>query len=83
LQEQLSVLYERLTGEAVLETMERWLCFRITGDGRGHLELRGKLCDDLALGNTLDFRLAFDQTLLPPLLRQLAGVLAAYPILGR
>jgi hypothetical protein len=70
--QQLVRLYERLTGEAELVTMERWLGLRVVGDGRGHLEARGTLRDDPALGNTLDFRLYLDQTQLPPVLQQMA-----------
>src|SRR5262249_33158230 len=50
-------LNERLTGEAALESMEHWLSVRLTGDGRGHIEARCRLCDDPAFGNSLDFRL--------------------------
>jgi hypothetical protein len=79
---QLARLYDRLTGEAVLETLEHWLAIRVAGDGRGHLEASCRLCDDPACGNTLDFRLHFDQTSLPDLLRQLEGALQAYPVIG-
>src|SRR5262245_9828947 len=54
---QLAQVYETLTGEAVFETMERWLNVRMVGDGRGHIEAHCRLCDDLAFGNTLDFQL--------------------------
>jgi hypothetical protein len=79
----LSTLYERLRGEATFTTMEQWLEVRVTGDGRGHMEVCGRLCDDLVAGNTLVFRLHLDQTYLPPVLRQLATALGTYPVVGQ
>jgi hypothetical protein len=81
--QQLAVLYDRLTGEAVLDTMEEWLRVRVIGDGRGHMEASCRLCDDPAFGNTLDCRLRFDQTFLPAVLRQLDRALQTYPVVGR
>jgi hypothetical protein len=51
-------LHERLKGEAELTTMEGWLTLRRSGDGRGHIETRGRMCDDLARGNTLEFQVS-------------------------
>lgn len=79
----LAELDERLTGEALFSTLEGWLTLRMIGDGRGHIEGRGRLCDDPAQGNVLEFRLFFDQTFLPPLLAQLRAVTEAYPVVGR
>jgi hypothetical protein len=76
--QQLAVLCHRLTGEAVLDSMEHWLRVRVTGDGRGHLAISCRLCDDPAFGNTLDCRLYFDQTFLPGSLRQLEQALHTY-----
>jgi len=81
--QQLARLYDCLTGEAMLDTMEHWLRVRVAGDGRGHLEASCRLCDDLAFGNALDCRLYFDQTFLPALLRQLDQALQTYPVIGR
>jgi hypothetical protein len=78
--DRLAALHERLTGEALFDTLEGWFDLRIIGDGRGHMEARGQLCDDH--GNMLEFRLFFDQTALPRLMAQLQGVLAAFPIVG-
>ena len=75
-------LYDRLTGEAVLDTMEHWLNLRLIGDGSGHIEARGQLCDDPAGGNVLEFRLFFDQTFLPPLMRQLRSAINTFPVIG-
>jgi hypothetical protein len=80
---QVARLYAELTGEAALHTMEHWLCLRLIGDGRGHVELRCRLLDHPVFGNSLDFRLNIDQTFLPALLRQLEAVLQRFPVVGR
>jgi hypothetical protein len=76
-------LYERLSGEALFDTLEHWLDLRIIGDGRGHMKARGQLRDDPVCGNVLEFRLYFDQTSLPSLMRQVRAVLAAFPVVGQ
>jgi hypothetical protein len=76
-------LYEELSGTATLETLEGWLCLDVVGDGRGHLEAKGLLCDDPVYGHSLEFRLYLDQTYLPALIRQLEEVCRAYPVIGR
>jgi hypothetical protein len=75
-------LYERLTGEALFDALEGWLDLRLIGDGHGHIEARGQLCDDSGRGNVLEFRLCFDQTYLPLLMAQLQATIAAFPVLG-
>ena len=81
--DQVANLYQRLTGTATFETMEGWLRVCLTGDGRGHLEFRGQVCDDLADGNVLKFCLPFDQTDLPPVLANLQAARIAFPLVGR
>jgi hypothetical protein len=81
--DRLMELSERLSGEAFFDTLEGWFDLRVIGDGRGHMEARGQLCDDPIQGNVLEFRLFFDQTFLPPLLAQLQAVMKAYPVVGR
>ncbi len=76
-------LYGRLAGEATFETMECWLKISVVGDGRGHFEAKCELRDDPGSGNRLTFVLAFDQTYLPPVLRQLDAIVDAFPVLGR
>jgi hypothetical protein len=82
-QQDLSRLYEHLKGKAVFETLEGWINVCIAGDGRGHLEARGQLCDNLAAENTLDFCLHLDQSYLPTALGQMRATLAEYPVVGR
>jgi hypothetical protein len=81
--QQVEHLNQRLESEAELTTMEGWLTLRLTGDGRGHVAANCHLCDDPVDGNTLNCHLAMDQTILPPLLRQLAKVLETYPVIHR
>jgi len=76
-------LYKRLTGEALFDTLEGWFDLRMIGDGRGHIEVRGQLCDDPVHGNVLEFRLFFDQTYLPPLMVQLRAAMEAFPVVAR
>ena len=49
-------------------------------DDKGHIDVTGRLGDDLAIGNTLLFRLALDQSYLTPVLRQLDVCCRAYPV---
>ncbi len=75
-------LHRRLTGEALFDTLEGWFDLRLIGDGRGHVEARGRLRDDMVEGNVLEFRLEFDQTYLPGLLSQLKAAMEAFPVIG-
>ena len=83
LHRQLVPLYETLSGEAVLANLEDWLHIRMTGDGRGHVEVRFRLRDEPGCGNSLEGRLDLDQSFLPALLRQLASVQEAFPVMCR
>lgn len=80
--DQVAELYERLAGEAQLCAMEGWFHLHLIGDGRGHIEARGQLCDDPVHGNLLEFRLFIDQTYLPPLMSQLRAAMAVFPVVG-
>lgn len=76
-------LSEKSSGDAFFDTVEGWLDVRLTGDGRGHVELRGQLVDTPADGNSLEFRLSLDQTYLPPLMAQLRAALEQFPVVGQ
>jgi hypothetical protein len=80
---QLVRLYAELSGTAALEVLEGWIALDLVGDGRGHLEAKGQLCDDPVYGNSLEFRLKLDQTYLPALIRQLNEACRAYPVIGQ
>jgi hypothetical protein len=81
--QQVERLNQRLIGDAELTTREGWFTLRLTGNGRGHVEASCQLCNDHASRNTLECRLALDQTCLIPLLKQLAAALGTYPVLHR
>jgi hypothetical protein len=76
-------LHDRLAGTATFETMEHWLTLKIVGDGRGHFEAKCELRDQPGIGNRLEFALAFDQTEVPPMLRELDAIVNAFPVVGR
>ena len=61
---ELQSLYDTLRGTATFETIEGQVAFTLTGDGLGHIELRGFLTDSAGGSNRLNFAIAFDQTLL-------------------
>lgn len=79
----LGALYETLSGEAVFETMERWVDVRIVGDGRGHFEACCGLRDDASFGSRLSFSLAFDQTQVPAMLENLDEIVRRFPVRAR
>jgi hypothetical protein len=82
LRERLSALYENLLGRVRFEPTEPWLRMEIRGDGRGHFEAICRADDCPGIGNRLEFRLEFDQTELPGMLRDLDAVCAAFPVVG-
>ena len=53
-QNQLAKLYQSLSGQAIFATLDGWLSLAITGDGRGHLAIKGEAIDEPGIGNTLD-----------------------------
>ncbi len=80
--DELQPLYERLSGRAVFETMEGWLRIEIDGDGKGHFHATCEAVDQPGVGNRLAFKICFDQTELPAIVRGLDGVCAALPVVG-
>ena len=79
----LTRLYEGLSGEASFDTLEGWIDFKLIGDGRGHIELRGRLVDAMMDGNSLEFRIGFDQTYLPAIISQVRTATERFPVVGR
>ena len=73
-------LFETLSGSAIFATMEGQLTFRLVGDGKGHLELRGEVADQAGIGNRLHFTLQFDQSQLGASIRELDRVISQFPI---
>lgn len=81
--DQLARLQETLQGTAEFETMEGWLSIRITGDGRGHMEIRCVIRDEPGIGNTLNCTFASDQTFTRTTVVQLAEISRAFPVVGK
>jgi len=63
-QEQLTPVYDNLTGTAEFTTIEDQLYIHIAVDKLGHVQATGYLRGDLCTNNQLNFELNYDQTLL-------------------
>ena len=77
---QLHRLYESLRSVAEFTTLERQLHLRLTGDGKGHIELLGDVGDKPGIGNRLHFTLDFDQSQLRASIRELECVVSEFPV---
>jgi len=60
-----------LAGSPTLRPLEKHLELHLTGNGRGAIVAEGIARDSFADGNFLTFRLEFDQTSLPSVIRAL------------
>jgi len=76
---QLEKLYRTVAGSAAFTSYEAQLELALTCDTQGHIQLRGEAMDYAGTGNKLVFRLEFDQTFLPTILRDLQLALERYP----
>jgi hypothetical protein len=81
--DQLRPLYERLGGGAKFDTMEDSLKVEIEGDGKGHFHAACVAFDQPGVGNKLTFRIDFDQTELPEILRGLDAICETFPVVGK
>jgi hypothetical protein len=78
----LSKLYDKLSGVASFNTIEGQVEMKITGDGIGHFTADCSVMDNEGIGNTLEFEITFDQTLIPEMLNQLENILKDFPVTG-
>jgi len=69
-----------LAFEPYLSPYNSNLIFRIKGDGLGNFTADFDVADEP--GNQLEFRLSFDQTEIPEMLKGLDAMLTEYPFLG-
>jgi len=76
-------LHADLRGSARFSTMEGQLEFEITGDGRGHLDIRGRVVDRAGDGNALTWSLVIDQTYLPSMIAAVSAIATTYEVRGR
>ena len=75
-------LNNTLSGKATFSTMEEWISFSLTGDGRGHVILKGQVRDRPGSENTLNFTIELDQTFLPQILKGLDKTIKLFPVIG-
>jgi hypothetical protein len=76
-------LYDRLNSTVRFCDLEGYLDIRIIGDGIGHFEVKVVACDVPGInGSELSFEMAFDQTEIKNLERQLYEITKLYPIIG-
>jgi hypothetical protein len=73
-------LEETLRGTAEFSTLEGQLHLRLTGDGKGHIELVGEVADQPGIGNRLHFKLEFDQSLLRTSVHELEIITSEFPV---
>ncbi|HEX7858915.1 MAG TPA: hypothetical protein VF773_01170 [Verrucomicrobiae bacterium] len=77
---QLRSLHQSLFGTAEFTTLEEQLHMRLTGDGKGHIELVGNVADQPGIGNRLHFTLHFDQSPLGAAIHELERVVSQFPV---
>lgn len=77
---QLRSLHQCLSGTAEFTTLEEQLHMRLTGDGKGHIELVGNVADQPGIGNRLHFTLHFDQSQLGAAIHELQRVISQFPV---
>jgi hypothetical protein len=80
--EEVEDLSRTLDGTASFTTMEGQIALSLTGDGKGHVRVKGEAIDAAAVGNRLQFVFDIDQTHLPPISESLGHLLAAFPVTG-
>lgn len=78
--EEVQKLYTCLKGKATFNSIEGQLEFKLTGDGKGRVELEGNCMDIVGIGNELTFSTGFDQTYLESIISDLEEVIANYPV---
>jgi hypothetical protein len=69
---ELRILHEQLNGVASLTPLEPNLELSFSGDGKGHVEVKGTARNNFHTGTKLSFRLDIDQTYLPAIAKALA-----------
>lgn len=77
---QVKALFKALEDVAELTTLEQQIYLRLTGNGKGHIEMKGELGEMPETGNRLHFELKLDQTDLATSIRDLERVTAQFPV---
>jgi hypothetical protein len=77
----LEQLYKTLNGDAKFVSIENYLEIMIKGDGLGHFLCNCLAMDDPGIdGNRLDFKLAFDQTEIPEMIKSINKIIQNFPL---
>ena len=71
--QQVRELYRKLSGTATLEPWEPNLRLKMTGDGKGHINVEGKAEPEFNAATYLVFQIALDQTELPSIAAELTA----------
>ena len=75
----IELLHRTLDGSALFETIEHQLHIECIGNGMGRIQIKGTIADGVIEGTQLTFEFDSDQTFLPPIIRQLKKIEAAFP----
>ncbi len=76
-------IYSSLKGEAVLESMEKWVTLRVAVLSSGALEITGSAIDRPGGGNGLSFSIQeLNQSDLPAVIDALEEVQVFFPVIG-
>ena len=65
----------------VFSPMEPWICFQMTGNKRGHIELTGEITDRLGTGNVLKYQFELSRPDLEVILKKVDVILQEFPII--
>ena len=74
LAEQLRALYKNLSGAVELNPIEPYLTLSFSGDGKGHIIVKGEVSSPLGSGTYLRFAFEIDQTYLKSVIDALAAL---------
>jgi hypothetical protein len=77
--QQLQQLYEDLQSPATFDTLEGQLSLTLSGDGNGHIDVKGEAEDKAGVGNLLKFHFEIGQTFLPAIIRDLDAISREHP----
>jgi hypothetical protein len=78
---ELEILYNKLDGIALFQTLENQIYIKVVGDGIGHLNAKCRFMDFAGHGNELIFEMNFDQTQIPKIINQLEKITKKYKII--
>lgn len=72
---ELEALYTRLTGTAELSHLEGQFYLKMSGDGKGHIEIEGVAFSKATFGTRLEYEFQIDQTHIPKTIKSIKHLL--------